>query len=87
MIGEIALPAYNTGDAFSAIQKKCSDYAASRAVEDLARNGHVSTPTTIQAYVDECAAHIDSQRQTRQIMVMVGILGAAAGVWLLCKHY
>lgn len=85
MIGAIALPPYNTGDKFSDIQKKCSDYAAARALEDLQRNGHVSTPTTIQAYVDECAANIDGERQTRQAMILLAMVAGAGAVWWLCR--
>lgn len=86
-LGEIALPNFNTGDQHSDVQKKCSQYAMERGAEDLLRNGHVTSATGLQSYVDECARHIDEQRQSRQAMVLLGIVGVAAGIWWLCKSY
>lgn len=86
MLGEIAFPTYHNGDSFSTIQKKCADYANTRALEDFKRTAAMPGLSTIQAYLDECGAQIESQRQTRQVMVMVGILGAAGAVWWLATR-
>lgn len=81
MIGEVSLPSYSTGDTFSDTQRKCAEYAALRAAEDLQRNGHVTSPTGIQSYVDECGAQISRQRETRQLMVFGSILTGIGALW------
>ena len=77
MIGEIAYPVFSSGDTFTQVQKKCSEYAAARALEDLQRNGHVTSPSGIQSYVDECARQLDEQRANRQALVLAVGFGAA----------
>lgn len=85
-LGEVALPVYNSGDAFSTVQKKCADYAAARAVDDFKRTGVVVTLSTVQAYTDECGRAIESQRQERQIMVFGAILAGSGALWWLWAH-
>lgn len=80
MIGEVPYPVFSNGDTFTQVQKKCSEYAAARALEDLQRNGHVTSPTGIQSYVDECARKLDEQRSNRQALILLVGLGGAG--WL-----
>ena len=86
-LGEIAFPTFSNSDQHSDIAKKCADYAAKRGLEDLTRNGHVTSPTGLQAYIDECGRHIDSERQKRQVMVLLGLLGGGAAAWALYHYY
>jgi len=84
MLGEVAYPTFSNGDTFTQVQKKCAEYAAARALEDLQRNGHVTSSTGIQSYVDECAARLDQQRSMRQALILTVGIGAAgfAAYWL-----
>lgn len=82
-LGEIAYPDFNNSDQHSDIMKKCTEYATKRGLEDLARNGHVTSTTGLQSYIDECGRHIDSQRQTRQLLVLGGLLAGCGVAWWL----
>lgn len=73
----IVMPGAATGETFKDIQKKCSDYAAAKAIDDFKASGKISDLTTLQADIDACTSSLDRGRQIRQGMILVVGLGLA----------
>lgn len=76
-LGVIPIPTSETGETTDTVQKKCDDYAKSKAIHEFVTAGKVSNLTTFQNDMDECTATLERRRHLRQALVLTVGLGVA----------
>lgn len=74
-LGVIPIPTSETGETTETVQKKCEDYAKSKAIHEFATAGKISDLNSFQNDIDACTAILERRRHLRQALVMTVGLG------------